>query len=65
LIEIAPPAPPVAAPEDIETEPDVPAAVVPVEKAIEPLTPEALPEFEVFTITLPLSDAVVSPFLPD
>jgi hypothetical protein len=49
----------------MEIDPDVPAVVVPVKNTIEPLTPDALPEFEVFTMMLPLSDAFLPWLLPD
>jgi hypothetical protein len=50
---IAPPVPPVAAPEPIETEPVVPELVVPELKTSTPLAPLA-PAFEERTVMAPL-----------
>jgi hypothetical protein len=50
---------------ETEIEPDVPAVVVPVENTKEPLTPDALPEFEVCILMLPVSDALLPWLLPD
>jgi hypothetical protein len=49
----APPVPPVAAPEPIDTDPDVPELVVPELNTRTPLVPVA-PEFDVRILNAPL-----------
>merc|ERR1719453_1103012 len=62
MMSIAPPVPPVAAPDAIEIEPLVPELVVPELKTNRPLTPFA-PAFAVLIVIAPLVVAVPSPVL--